>query len=149
MATVSPAFNTKNCHFLIQLHDLTLYNFSGYLAEGGMEFSTNLGDFNVFEDDWTYRLAGKKDASGTLNIVGSTGAGSMLRWAKDWWFSHHAEARRIVMSLPDSSVGSERVDGHFMLETMPWQAQASEAGPFIVSLTVQATGEIIPSIVGS
>jgi hypothetical protein len=150
VATVTDAFNAKNCNFLIQLHDLaTMFNFSGYLTEGGIEGSTNLGDFTVFEDDWTYRLAGKKDASGTLNIVGSTGAGAMLRWALDWWFNYHDEARRIVMNFPDANVGSERIDGHFMLETIPLQSSAGEAGPMMISLSLQATGEIIHSIVGS
>jgi hypothetical protein len=150
MATVTGAFNTKNCNWLVQKHDLTtMENYSGYLSEGSIEAETNLGDYTVFEDDWTYRLAGKKDYSATLNFVASTGADSMLRWAIEWYENYHDEARRIVMNFPDANVGSERLDGHFMLESLPLNANAGEAGPMMISLGLKGTGEIIHSVVGS
>jgi hypothetical protein len=149
MATVTNAYNAKNCNFQIQRHDLTMFDFSGFLTGGDLEGENNVGDFAVYEDDWMYNLVGKKSISGTLQIIASTGAGSLLRWANEWFFNDHQAARRIILSMPNKNVGSERLDGHYLLKTIPWSTDPGEPGPMKIALAIVGTGEVVYSIVGS
>lgn len=149
MATTTTAFNGKNVNILCGDHDNVLVDRSGQANEFNFDGTSDVGSFTVYEDDWTYRLVGKKGATLQLTFINATGASEALRWLEDWWFNYHDQAREIVINFPDSNVGSERLQGYYMLAGLPVGASAGEAGPMVSQVTLESNGEVVHSVVGS
>lgn len=150
MATTTTAFNGVNVSIQYERHDDHVMTFcKGDMNEFSFEGSSDIGDFAVFKDDWKHKLVGKKDSTLTISIVNSTGADATLRWALDWWFSYPRQPRQIIIDFPEHVVGAERIQGYFVLETLPVSATADEAGPMMTQLSMQSTGEVIHSVVAT
>ena len=149
MATTTTAFNGTNVNIQYEDHSHVLTNCEGDMNNFAFEGSSDIGDYAVFKNDYKFKLVGKKDSTLSIDIVNSLGASTTLRWALDWWHLYHDEAREISINFPDSNPGSERIRGHFVLETLPVGASADEAGPMMTSLSLQSTGEVFHEVVGS
>lgn len=100
-------------------------------------FVNKTGEFEVFGGNWVYRLASNKDATISLQVVYTTAAEEGFAVLKDWYENHPRQARRMRWFAPTEEVGADDYDGYFLLSGFSYNADPSQAGPVLVTATLQ------------
>lgn len=145
MPVTSTAINAKSCKIYLDDELGVLQDISGSANEVQIDLDRKLGDFNVFGDDETYRLEGKKDGSIDLTVLYTRATKEGFRLVRDW--REAGGARTIRVDVPDSSTGADRYEGEVLAEKISIPLKADEAKPIPVKLTLKAHGKINPTTV--
>lgn len=139
------------CDVVIHLetHDQVLHDISGQTNRVEFQFSRDLQEFSVFGQTWKVRMGCKLD--GTLNIAIAFTADNLEGWAilKDWWFNYPTEHRRCRVMIPDASIGSDDLDGEYVISSISLPVDSSQAGPIIVTATLMQTEGINLGVVAT
>lgn len=104
------------------------------------QFTTDMGEYNVFGAGWKQRLMCQRDAQIQLNIVYTSAANEGFQLLKNWFANQHTLAKTVRWMIPDDSIGSDDQYGEFLLSQWSYTATAGEAGPIMASVTLLQSG---------
>lgn len=104
------------------------------------QFTTDMGEYNVFGAGWRQRLMCMRDATITLQVVYSAAADEGFQLLKSWFANQHTLRKTLRWMVPDDSVGSDDQSGEFFLSQWSYTATAGEAGPIMASFTLVQAG---------
>lgn len=119
-----------------------MLDISGYANQINPQFSSKIGDYQVFQQHWIQRLVGAKDCQLQIQAVYSLDNNSPQALFEEW---HQVEAkyrkpRRIRFELPTSAIGDNFYDGYWLLDSFSFTATADNAGPILGSFTLKQAG---------
>jgi hypothetical protein len=140
MPTTTTAIN--GCDVVLHLDNASgiPVDISGSANSINPQFSTDLGEYNVFGAQWRQRLMCQRDATIQLNIVYSSAANEGFQLLKNWFANQHTLAKTVRWMIPDDSVGSDDQSGEFFLSQWSYTASAGEAAPIMASVTLVQSG---------
>lgn len=129
------------CDLSVQLadHNGVLRDVSGSSNRVEIQFTKQLGEYQVFGGGWVKRLSCKRDATANLTIVYTTATNEGWSVVKDWFDNYPDEARRMRIFAPDDSVGADDFDGLWLIESMNVPFDGTQATPVMVALTLRQT----------
>ncbi len=145
MPATSTAINAKNCKIYLDDELGVLQDISGSANEVQLDLDQKLGDFNVFGDDDTYRLEGKRDNSADLSILYTKASKEGFKIIKQW--RETGGARTLRVDVPDSTQGNDRYEGEFLYEKISIPLKTDEAKPIPVKITLKINGKLTPTTV--
>lgn len=119
----------------------TLIDISGSSNSAELEFNNDIGEFKTFGSKWKGRIQCGKDATLKLSIVASKDAAEAMRIALDWFFNTNG-AKTVQIDAPDSTTGSDRISGEFVLESFSIPLTADEATPVMCELNLLPNGAV-------
>lgn len=119
-----------------------MLDISGYSNQINPQFSTKIGDYQVFQKHWIQRLAGAKDCQLQIQAVFSTDAQGAIKQFEDWFAvdTKYRKPRRFIFELPTAEVGASSYDGYWLLDSFSFTATADNAGPILTSYTLKQAG---------
>lgn len=124
-------------------------NVSGSSTSVQHSASSEIGEFKTFANRWKVRLACGQDLPLKISIVYSTAADEGWAILKEWFFTSRSAARTVTTYMPTKNVGSDVIEGEFLLQDMEWTLDSAEAGPVVVSASLIPTGEVTLSVVST
>lgn len=120
-----------------------MIDISGYANQINPQFSSKIGDYQVFQKHWIQRLVGARDCQLQIQACYSIDDTSPQALFDEW---HNADAkyrrpRRIIFQLPTDDIGDNSYDGYWLLDSYSFTATADNAGPILATFTVKQAGE--------
>jgi len=149
MATTTTAVNACGAKIQLDDKDGALQDISGSSVAGNIELTTKLGDYKVFADGCTYRLACGKDGSISLTIVYTTDDSEGIGILKEWWDADYDDARSIQIDIPTGAGGDDSYTAEVYLESLSIPLTADEASPIMVAAEFKPNGCIDISQIAS
>ncbi len=142
MTATATAINA--CDVVIHLDNASgiPVDISGSVNSINPQFSTDMGEYNVFGAQWKQRLMCQRDAQVALNIVYTSAADEGFQLLKNWYANQHTLAKTLRWMIPDDSIGGNDQSGEFLLQQFSYTATAGEAGPIMVAATLLQTGGV-------
>lgn len=140
MTATATAINA--CDVVIHLDNASgiPVDISGSVNSLNPQFTTDMGEYNVFGSGWRQRLMCQRDVQIQLNIVYSSAADEGFQLLRNWFANQHTLNKTLRWMIPDDSVGSNDQSGEFFLSQWSYTATAGEAGPIMASLTLVQSG---------
>ncbi len=128
MTQTTTAFSAIDCVIKADNAAGTLTDISGSANKFEIKFPHGVGEYRTFGSQWKGRLVIGKDCEIALTFVCSTTADETYDLLKDWYHGGNDSPRSCQFDVPDSSVGSDRFTGEFVLAdlNMPFDAGADE-----------------------
>ena len=147
MAQTTTAINA--CDVVVSLDNVsgTLTDISGSSNEVSMDLGQNIGEIATFDGDWMLKASCGKTVSVSLNVVYTTTADEGLDILRDWFFATSPGSRTVQIDVPDSTAGSDRYSGEFVIESLNIPLTAGEASPVLVSATLSNDGAFAHSTI--
>lgn len=118
----------------------SLVDVTGVANSIDMSRLIDIAEFNVFGSTYRQRLWCKKDATLSLEIYFSTTVDEGADILEEWY--ENPGARTVRWDMPDSTAGSWRYEGEFLISTLDFSASADEAGPVVFSAELVITGDL-------
>ena len=109
-------------------------------------FTTEIGDWQAFQEAWKQRLACGRDGSFTLNVVYSTTATEGYQIFNTWFFGAYTTPRTLGFYVPDKNVGSNFYSAEVLMPSFSATLDPTDAGPVIATIELLPDGEISHSI---
>lgn len=151
MAQTTTAYNA--CDVVVKLDDDVgvLQDVSGSLNKATFSVPANIAEFRTFGTVWPGRLCCGMDGPLTLNGWASTAADEVLDLLKKWRFASGAPCskRTVEIFMPDSSAGSDKYSGEYLLENLEYDLTAGEGKPIPITATLALSGELDYTVVAS
>ena len=140
MSATGTAFNACDASLWLDDDTGTPRDISGSMNRVGMNFDQKLGEYEVFQDRCTYRLACGKDSSFELTVVDTTLATEAAELVETWYHTTDPGLRTLSIYLPDKNVGSRHYQGEMHIENYNLTPDRGEPGPIIISATLKPHG---------
>jgi hypothetical protein len=120
-----------------------MLDISGFSNQINPQFSSKIGDYQVFQQHWVQRLVGAKDCQLQIQAVYNPADGSPQTLFEEWHQadSKYRKPRRIRFELPTGAIGENFYDGYWLLDSFSFTATADNAGPILGSFTVKQAGD--------
>lgn len=146
MPTTSTAVNGKNCAIRLDNESGVLTDISGSANEVTVKRNRQIGDYNAFGDNETYRTIGVRDATVDVTLIFSKGGGESLRLLKAWDNEANGSYRTlqfdVVGALPGTTSPIDRWSGEVVLESFEIPAKVDEAKPIMVKCSLKVHGDL-------
>lgn len=142
MAETSTALNGCDLGIHLDKQDGTPVDISGSSNQVNMQFTKQLGEYQVFGSSWVRRLACKRDATMTLQVVYSTAADEALDVLRDWYFNDSDTKRTLRILVPQDEVGADSYSGEFFLASLEIPIDAGEAAAILVTAELKPDGAV-------
>jgi hypothetical protein len=143
MAQTATAIN--ECNVVIRLDNAsgTLTDISGSSNAVSLTFSNAVTEFKHYDGDNPTRLLVGQDVAIDIVAVYSTTDDEALDLLRDWSTGaiSGTDERTIRISIPDETVGSDRYEAEVIPATLDVPFAADNAGPVVVSATLNGTGD--------
>lgn len=147
-----PATGTaiNGCDAVIRMRDSAgaYRNVSGSSNNFTLDLQNEIGEFKPFGTDWKVRLTCGKDATLQLDVIYSTANDEGFDLIRNLYFTGTGRAD-LQINLPDGSIGSDRYEANYVLESFSIPAQADSADPIMVSSQWRPNGEVTYSVVAT
>jgi hypothetical protein len=117
-----------------------LQNISGSSNQCSMDISRNVAETYTFDGDWALKKSCKGAVSVSIQVVYSTTADEGRDLLEDWIFDSPTDSRTVQINVPDSSAGSVRYQGDFVIESYGVPLSAEDAGVIICSASLSNDG---------
>lgn len=149
MAQTTTAQNA--CDVVISLDDDggSLVDVSGNANQLDWTFTVGVGEWWNFGFPWPKRLTCSLDGSASLIVTYSTAADEGYRIIADWFENSQGAARTFRWDTPDTSAGSHRIQGEWVLQDFAASLVAGEGGPITVTATLLTDGPQVFSTIAS
>lgn len=133
MPSTGTAIN--GCGAIIKLANAggVLTDISGSSNEATIDFSSELGDYKLFNDANYYRLECGRDAEIKLSIVYTTAAAEAMDILKRWRQTRGKRALEIT-------IGNDVYSGEVLMEKLSLPIKADEAKPIMVEANLKPNG---------
>ena len=149
MAQSTTAVN--DCDVVVSLDNDSgvLTDISGSTNAVQIRLTNEIGTYRRVDNDYPVRRLLSKDATLSLAVLYSTTADEALDILRDWVSEAVAynNARTVRVDVPDSSVGSDRYQMEVLPDGLDLALAADNAGPVMVSATLQSTGGLTVSTI--
>lgn len=149
MAQTTTAVNACNVVLQVDNASGTLTDVSGSTNQAGMSFSINTSETNTFEGQWAIKKACKTAVSISVSATYSVTETEALNIFADWFFNSHTASRSVQIDIPDSTVGSDRYAGEFVLESFDVPLDAGDAGVILSSVSLANDGAFTRATISS
>lgn len=146
MPVTTTPVNACNATIYLDTHLGVATNVSGMSNNLDFEVTNALGEYQVFEGQWMYRMACRLDGSVELKVVYSKDVNGGHDILADWIFQYNKEARRLIFFLPTEEIGAERYEGYYFLESYAFTVSAEEAGPIMGTASLKPNGAITRTV---
>lgn len=150
MAQTTTSVNA--CDVVLQIDDVngSLQDLSGSSNNASINMSSNTGQTFTFQGQWAIQKVCKTSASVSVTAVYSTEDTEALNILADWWFgTGYNSARTVQIDIPDSTVGSDRYSGEFVLSSANIPLSADDAAPIQASFELLNQGAFTRAAVAS
>lgn len=142
MPETTTAINACNIGVHMADENGILHDISGSANRAELQFSKQLGEYQVFGGSWVKRLSCKRDATMNLNIIYTTADDEGWAYVKDWWDNFPDDPRRFRIFAPEEAIGADDFDALWLISTMNVPFDGTQATPVVVALTLMQTDGI-------
>jgi len=142
VAETTTAVNACNVGIHLANHAGVMKDISGSANRADLNFSQQIGEFQVFGGGWVKRLVCKKDATANVTVLFTTTTDEGWAVIKDWWDNYNSESRRMRIFVPEEAIGSDEFDGLWLISTLNVPLDGTQAGPVMVALSLVQTDGI-------
>ena len=149
MAQTTTQFSAKDAQIYLDDAGGDLVELSGSLNKVELDRENKIGEFETFQSDFPVRSVGKKDASLSMDFVASTATDEGKDILDEWYHGGDDSPRTVRVDVPDSSVGSTRYEGEFLLETLNMPLDASDANPVMIKAAFKPSGQVTKTTITS
>ena len=149
MAQTTAAENACDIALSVDNASGTLVNISGSSNTASFTITTNTAEVFTFDGDWGIKKACKSTVTLSITVVYSVTETEGLNILMDWKFNSPTTSRTARIDIPDATVGSDRYEGEFVLESMDVPLDASDAGVILVSASLSNDGTFVRSTISS
>lgn len=150
MAQTTTAFNACDARIKIDDDEGAPVDVSGSTNSASLSLESDIGEYKSFSSaGWKGRLACGRDASLDVTVIGSTDTDEALALVRQWYASDHTTPRTITIDAPDSSVGSERWAGEFLIETVDFDLEADDPDAVEFDASFLPNGAVTWAVIAS
>lgn len=143
MAQTTTAINA--CGAAVEIDNLggTPTLVSGSATTATLTTSIDTATGVTFDGDWNFRLQCKKDGSLEISAMWTTTTDEARELLETWFATVNPIGARTVSVYPNGKVtGQRQYTGEFVLTELTIPITAGEAGPIVVSATLEPDGAI-------
>jgi hypothetical protein len=149
MAQTTTAVNA--CDVVIKIDNSagTLTDISGSSNQCSLDISRNVAEAYTFNGDWAIKKSCKGAVTVAVQVLYTTTADEGRDLLEDWVFDSPTTTKTVQIDVPDSSVGSTRYAGEFVIESYSVPLSASEAGVIVCSANLSNSGAVTRTTIAS
>jgi predicted secreted protein len=128
MAVTSTAIVATDCVVQLDNSSGSLTDISGASNSVEIAFEHGVGEYRPFSTQWQQRKVVGKDCTISMTVVYTTEDTEPAQLLNGWFFGGDDSARSVQIDIPDSTVGSERFSGEFVLTSLsiPLDSEADD-----------------------
>jgi hypothetical protein len=149
MAQTQTAVNACDVNIHLDNAAGNLTEISGSSNQCSLDITRNVAEVFTFDGDWSIKKSCKSSISVSIQALYSTIQNEAVDVLEDWIFDQPTASKTLRIDVPDSSVGSTRYEGEFIIESYGVPLAASEAGVIVCSATLSNDGAVTRSIIAS
>lgn len=146
MATTSTAFTACDAVLKLANDVAVLVNISGSTSNVDVNFDNKIGEFRVFGDQFTQRIACGKDSSITIKGIATTGAGEIRDLIENWFFNGSGK-RTFQLNMPSEAAGSIRYQVSVLLKTFSFSGDAGAPEPVMYNIELACVGAATRTVI--
>jgi hypothetical protein len=126
-----------------------LTDISGSSNQCSLDIARQVAETYTFSGDWAIKKSCKSAVTVALQVLYSTTQNEGVDILEDWIFDSPTTAKTLQIDVPNSSVGSTRYAGEFVIESYSVPLSASEAGVIVCAASLSNSGTVTRSIIAS
>lgn len=149
MAQTTTSVNACDVVIMLDNAAANLTDISGSSNQCSLDITRNVAEVFTFDGDWSIKKSCKSGVSVSLQALYSTTQNESVDILEDWIFDTPTTSKTLRIDVPDSSIGSTRYEGEFIIESYGVPLSASEAGVIVCSATLSNDGTVTRSIIAS
>lgn len=149
MAQTTTAVNACNVVLSIDNASGVPVDVSGSSNQAGINMTVTTAETNTFDGQWAIKKACKTAASLSVTATYSVTETEGYNILADWIFNSPTTSRSVTIDIPDSTVGSDRYTGEFVLESLDVPLSADDAGVILAAAALSNDGAFVRSTISS
>ncbi len=126
-----------------------LTEISGSSNQCSLDIARQVSEIYTFDGNFAIKKSCKSAVTVSLQALYSTTQNEAVDILEDWIFDTPTTSKTLRIDVPDSSIGSTRYEGEFIIESYSVPLSAAEAGVIICSATLSNDGTVTRSIIAS
>ena len=147
MAATTTAKNACNVAIWLDNDAGSPTDISGSLNKAGVRPTQKIGEFEVFQYEWTKRLCCGRDVEFQLSIVYTTAAAEGWDVVKDWIYGNTPCTKRTLsIYVPDKNVGSDHFSAEVIWVEAPMVLDRGDPGPIMIEMILKPDGIVNHSV---